>query len=140
MLTAFSLIHSGAAPATGRSLISTPRALATAAQTERMRLMSTQEPMCSTGGIPSAWQTPFNPSPASSAGASAAAVTNLLPFNLFGNLGTLEAGWTAAFAALGIPVQTAAASGLAAHLWGLIFAAFFGVVGWAALSFTGGRS
>jgi uncharacterized protein (TIRG00374 family) len=75
-----------------------------------------------------------------SAGASAAAVANLLPFNLFGNLGTLEAGWTAAFAALGIPVQTAAASGLAAHLWGLIFAAFFGIVGWAALSFRGGRS
>jgi len=74
------------------------------------------------------------------AGASAAAVANLLPFNLIGNLGTLEAGWTAAFAALGIPVQTAAASGLAAHLWGLIFAAFFGIVGWAALSFRGGRS
>lgn len=68
------------------------------------------------------------------AGASAAAVANLLPFNLVGNLGTLEAGWTAAFTALGIPLQTAAASGLAAHLWGLIFAAFFGLVGWAALA------
>jgi len=68
------------------------------------------------------------------AGASAAAVANLLPFNLIGNLGTLEAGWTAAFVALGVPVQMAAASGLAAHLWGLIFAAFFGVLGWAALS------
>jgi uncharacterized protein (TIRG00374 family) len=73
------------------------------------------------------------------AGASAAAVANLLPFNLVGNLGTLEAGWTAAFAALGVPVQVAAASGLAAHLWGLIFAAFFGIVGWAALSVKGGR-
>ncbi len=73
------------------------------------------------------------------AGASAAAVANLLPFNLVGNLGTLEAGWTAAFAALGVPVQVAAASGLAAHLWGLIFAAFFGIVGWAALSIKGGR-
>ena len=68
------------------------------------------------------------------AGASAAAAANLLPFNLVGNLGTLEAGWTAAFTALGIPLQTAAASGLAAHLWGLIFAAFFGIFGWAALS------
>jgi uncharacterized protein (TIRG00374 family) len=73
------------------------------------------------------------------AGASAAAVANLLPFNLVGNLGTLEAGWTAAFAALGVPVQTAAASGLAAHLWGLIFAAFFGTVSWAALSIQGSR-
>lgn len=68
------------------------------------------------------------------AGSSAAAVANLLPFNLVGNLGTLEAGWTAAFTALGIPVQTAAASGLAAHLWGLIFAAFFGLLGWLALN------
>jgi uncharacterized protein (TIRG00374 family) len=68
------------------------------------------------------------------AGASAAAVANLLPFNLVGNLGTLEAGWTAAFTALGIPLQTAAASGLAAHLWGLIFAALFGLVGWMALN------
>ena len=73
------------------------------------------------------------------AGASAAAVANLLPFNLVGNLGTLEAGWTAAFVALGVPVNVAAASGLAAHLWGLVFAAFFGVVGWAALSMRGPR-
>lgn len=73
------------------------------------------------------------------AGASAAAVANLLPFNLVGNLGTLEAGWTAAFVALGIPMQVAAASGLAAHLWGLVFAAFFGVLGWAVLSLRGSR-
>ena len=73
------------------------------------------------------------------AGASAAAVANLLPFNLIGNLGTLEAGWTAAFVALGVPAQTAAASGLAAHLWGLIFAAFFGIAGWAVLSARGSR-
>lgn len=73
------------------------------------------------------------------AGASAAAVANLLPFNLVANLGTLEAGWTAAFAALGVPVEVAAASGLAAHLWGLIFAAFYGILGWAALSIRGER-
>jgi uncharacterized protein (TIRG00374 family) len=71
------------------------------------------------------------------AGASAAAVANLLPFNLIGNLGTLEAGWTAAFVALGVPIQVAAASGLAAHLWGLIFAAFFGAVSWGALATLG---
>ena len=68
------------------------------------------------------------------AGSAAAAVANLLPFNLVGNLGTLEAGWTAAFTALGVPFQVAAATGVAAHLWGLIFAAFFGLAGWAALS------
>ena len=64
------------------------------------------------------------------AGAAAAAVANVLPFNLIGNLGTLEAGWTAAFTALGIPLRVAAATGLAAHLWGLIFAAFFGAIAW----------
>jgi uncharacterized membrane protein YbhN (UPF0104 family) len=68
------------------------------------------------------------------AGASIAALANLLPFNLIGNLGTLEAGWTAAFVALGVPLDVAAATGLAAHLWGLVFAAVFGAVGWAVLS------
>lgn len=63
-------------------------------------------------------------------GAAAAAAANVLPFNLVGNLGTLEAGWTAAFTALGIPLQIAAATGLAAHLWGLVFAAFFGAIAW----------
>ena len=64
------------------------------------------------------------------AGASAAAVANVLPFNLVGNLGTLEAGWTTAFTALGVPLRVAAATGLAAHLWGLVFAAFFGGIAW----------
>ena len=68
------------------------------------------------------------------AGSAAAAVANLLPFNLVGNLGTLEAGWTAAFTALGVPLQVAAATGVAAHLWGLIFAALFGLSAWAILS------
>jgi uncharacterized protein (TIRG00374 family) len=70
------------------------------------------------------------PPPTVVAGAAAAAAANVLPFNLVGNLGTLEAGWTAAFTALGIPLQVAAATGLAAHLWGLIFAAFFGGIAW----------
>jgi len=67
------------------------------------------------------------------AGSTAAALANLLPFNVVGNLGTLEAGWTAAFTALGIPLQDAAATGLAAHLWGLAFAAGFGFVAWTVL-------
>jgi uncharacterized protein (TIRG00374 family) len=68
------------------------------------------------------------------AGATAAAVANLLPFNLIGNLGTLEAGWTAAFGSLGVSLEVAAATGLAAHLWSLIFAALFGALAWAILS------
>jgi uncharacterized protein (TIRG00374 family) len=74
------------------------------------------------------------------AGSTAAAVANLLPFNLVGNLGTLEAGWTAAFTALGVPLQVAAATGVAAHLWGLVFAAVFGLGAWMILSVTSRRS
>jgi uncharacterized membrane protein YbhN (UPF0104 family) len=64
------------------------------------------------------------------AGSAAASLSNVLPVNVIGNLGTLEAGWTAAFAALGVPVSVAAATGLASHLWALLFAAVYGAAGW----------
>lgn len=64
------------------------------------------------------------------AGSAFATLANLLPVNLVANLGTLEAGWTAAFTALGHPLRDAAASGLAAHLWALAFTAAFGLPAW----------
>ena len=64
------------------------------------------------------------------AGSAAASLSNVLPVNVIGNLGTLEAGWTAAFTALGVPVSVAAATGLASHLWALLFAAVYGAVAW----------
>jgi uncharacterized membrane protein YbhN (UPF0104 family) len=64
------------------------------------------------------------------AGSAAASLANLIPVNLIGNLGTLEAGWTVAFKAMGYGVEEAAASGLAAHLWALTFAAVYGTVAW----------
>jgi len=64
------------------------------------------------------------------AGSAAASLSNVLPINVIGNLGTLEAGWTAAFTALGVPVSVAAATGLASHLWALLFAAIYGVAAW----------
>jgi uncharacterized protein (TIRG00374 family) len=64
------------------------------------------------------------------AGSAVASLSNLLPINLVANIGTLEAGWTATFAALGIPVDVAAATGLATHLWALVIAAAFGAIGW----------
>ncbi len=67
------------------------------------------------------------------AGSAAASLANLLPFNLAGNLGTLEAGWTAAFVALGRPLDVAAATGLASHLWALVFTALLGALGWLSL-------
>jgi uncharacterized membrane protein YbhN (UPF0104 family) len=73
------------------------------------------------------------PFPEVVAGSAAASLANLLPFNLTGNLGTLEAGWTAAFVALGRPLDVAAATGLASHLWALVFTALLGALGWLAL-------
>ncbi len=68
------------------------------------------------------------------AGSAVASLANLLPFNLVGNFGTLEAGWTAAFVGLGIPTETAAATGLACHLWAAVFVAVYGALAWAILS------
>ncbi len=44
-----------------------------------------------------------------------------LPVNAAGNFGTLEAGWTAALAAAGVPAAEALPAGFATHLWGLVF-------------------
>jgi uncharacterized protein (TIRG00374 family) len=63
----------------------------------------------------------------------AASLSTLLPFNLIGNLGTLEAGWTAVFTVLGVPLDVAAATGLVTHLWSLLFAAVYGLIAWALL-------
>jgi uncharacterized membrane protein YbhN (UPF0104 family) len=68
------------------------------------------------------------------AGSAVASLANLLPVNLVGNLGTLEAGWTSAFIALGISPDVAAATGLASHLWALLFAAVYGAAAWAVLA------
>ncbi|MFV2071435.1 MAG: lysylphosphatidylglycerol synthase transmembrane domain-containing protein [Thermoanaerobaculales bacterium] len=68
------------------------------------------------------------------AGATAASLANLLPVNAIGNLGPLEASWTAAFTALGVPLREAAATGLATHIWGLLFAGGFGACAWGILS------
>jgi uncharacterized membrane protein YbhN (UPF0104 family) len=67
------------------------------------------------------------------AGSAVATLTNLLPFNLVGNIGVMEAGWTAAFVGLGIPLETAAATGYACHVWSLAFAAVYGAIAWGML-------
>jgi uncharacterized protein (TIRG00374 family) len=66
------------------------------------------------------------------AGFAVATIANLLPFNLVANFGTMEAGWTAGFVALGVPLETAAATGYACHAWGIVFAVGHGLVGWMA--------
>jgi uncharacterized protein (TIRG00374 family) len=68
------------------------------------------------------------------AGSAAASLAGVLPVNAIGGLGTLEVGWTAAFVALGIPLELAAATGLACHLWALLFAAGYGAAAWLVLT------
>jgi len=63
------------------------------------------------------------------AGASIASLSNLLPLSVTANLGTLEAGWTAVFNVLGIPIPIAAATGFAVHLWAMALVALFGLLG-----------
>lgn len=66
-------------------------------------------------------------------GAAVASLTNAVPLHVVGNLGASETGWTAAFVALGVPLAAAAATGLAVHLWSLLYSAVFGAVAWLAL-------
>ncbi len=70
------------------------------------------------------------------AGASTASLGNLIPITVVGNVGTVEAAWTAAFALLGVPVDIAAATGLACHLWSLVLVGLYGASAWLALSRT----
>ncbi|NOZ78033.1 MAG: flippase-like domain-containing protein [Acidobacteria bacterium] len=72
-------------------------------------------------------------------GAVAASLATLVPANLIANVGTLEAGWTAGFAAVGIPVTTAAASGIAIHLLSLAVTAVVGAFAGLSLLVTGSR-
>lgn len=61
-------------------------------------------------------------------GTLGATVGAALPVNAAGNFGTLEAGWAAALAALGIPTSEALAAGFATHAWSLAFNALLAVV------------
>lgn len=69
------------------------------------------------------------PAPAVLASVVGAAVGSSLPINAVGSFGSLEAGWTAAAAAFGIPAGQALADGFATHLWSLAFSLLFAVPG-----------
>jgi uncharacterized membrane protein YbhN (UPF0104 family) len=75
------------------------------------------------------------PWPASTAlwgllGATAGAAA---PVNAAGSFGTLEAGWTAALATLGVPATAALRAGFATHAWSLVFTILLGALGAALL-------
>jgi uncharacterized membrane protein YbhN (UPF0104 family) len=76
-------------------------------------------------------------------GVIGASVGAALPINALGNFGTLEAGWTAALSALGVPAGEALAAGFATHLWSALFTAALGAGAaaylWLARGRIGGR-
>lgn len=53
-------------------------------------------------------------------GSFGASLASFLPINLMGNIGSLEAGWTLGFMAMGLTISDATASGLLMHLVAII--------------------
>ncbi len=49
-------------------------------------------------------------------GSSIATVIQLLPVNVFGSFGSLQAGWTIGFVMMGVDAKTALMTGLILHL------------------------
>jgi uncharacterized membrane protein YbhN (UPF0104 family) len=62
-------------------------------------------------------------------GSTFGAFTSLIPVSAVGNLGTLEAGWTAGFVLAGLDTQIAIFSGFAVHILSFFYTAIFGFVG-----------
>lgn len=69
-----------------------------------------------------------------------ASVGSSLPFNAFGNFGTLEGGWAAALSLVGVPASLALATGFATHLYSLLFTLLFGAAGALLLAATSSRA
>ena len=54
-------------------------------------------------------------------GSAIANLTQLLPINSLGSIGTLEAGWTAGFHLAGLPVEVGVATGLLMHSFVILY-------------------
>jgi uncharacterized membrane protein YbhN (UPF0104 family) len=66
-------------------------------------------------------------------GMTAPQFVQMLPIHTVGNLGTYEAGWTAGFVFAGLPVDQAAASALATHLFDILLSGVLALASWAAV-------
>ncbi len=62
-------------------------------------------------------------------GSTFGAFTSVIPISAVGNLGTLEAGWTAGLVLAGVDIQTAVFSGFAVHLLSFVYTIVFGLAG-----------
>ncbi len=67
-------------------------------------------------------------------GSTAASLSNALPVNSFGSLGTLEIGWTAGFSFVGMTLEESVASGFAIHLWLILFTSIWALISYQHLS------
>jgi len=70
-------------------------------------------------------------------GATFAALTSILPVNVIGNFGTLEAGWTAGFVLVGMDPSLALTTGFATHLLTLAYPIMFGLPAWGWVALAG---
>lgn len=66
-------------------------------------------------------------------GATAGVVTGFLPIGGIGSFGTLEAGWALGFVLVGLPQESAVASGLGSSVLTLLMGVPAGVLGWLSL-------
>lgn len=73
-------------------------------------------------------------------GATAGVVVGFLPVGGLGSFGTLEAGWTAGFTAVGLQLEDAALSGFGVSLTTFAYASLMGLLGWIGLSRVSQRS
>jgi uncharacterized membrane protein YbhN (UPF0104 family) len=67
-------------------------------------------------------------------GSTAASLSNALPVNSFGSLGTLEIGWTAGFSFIGMTLEESVASGFAIHFWLILFTSIWAIISYQYLS------
>ena len=66
-------------------------------------------------------------------GSTVGVIANALPISGIGNLGTLEAGWTAGFLLVGLPKEKAIATGFGIHILIFIACAMISFFCWATL-------
>lgn len=67
-------------------------------------------------------------------GSSLANLTQLLPINTLGNIGTLEAGWVFGFTLLGFDSYHTLTAGIVMHVIVILAAGIYGLLGWIGLS------
>lgn len=72
-------------------------------------------------------------------GSGLASLTQLLPINTFGNIGTLEAGWVLGFSLLGLDSGQVLIAGISMHVLVIVASALYAILSWISLSYKSSR-